>query len=88
MTRKTRGEESPVSDFETSLKSLEALVARLERGDLPLNESLALFEQGVSLTRQCHEQLASARQRVQILLPEADGKVKLAEFAADAEPER
>jgi exodeoxyribonuclease VII small subunit len=58
--------ESP--DFEKSLAELEALIARLERGDLPLAESLTLFEQGVSLTRQCHDHLADARTRVQILL--------------------
>jgi exodeoxyribonuclease VII small subunit len=55
-------------DFEKSLAELEALIARLERGDLPLAESLALFEQGVALTRQCHDRLAEARARVQILL--------------------
>lgn len=55
-------------DFEKSLAELEALIARLERGDLPLAESLALFEQGVALTRQCHERLGEARARVQILL--------------------
>jgi exodeoxyribonuclease VII small subunit len=55
-------------DFEKSLAELEALIARLERGDLPLAESLTLFEQGVALTRQCHERLTEARTRVQILL--------------------
>lgn len=55
-------------DFEHSLAELEALIARLERGDLPLADSLALFEQGVALTRRCHTHLADARQRVEILL--------------------
>jgi exodeoxyribonuclease VII small subunit len=67
MTRKARGENA-APDFESSLQELEALVARLERGDLPLAESLSLFEQGVALTRRCHTQLADARQRVEILL--------------------
>lgn len=67
MTRKARGENA-APDFETSLQELEALVARLERGDLPLAESLTLFEQGVALTRRCHTELADARQRVEILL--------------------
>ncbi len=62
----TPGEAAP--DFEQSLAALEALIGRLERGDLPLAESLSLFEQGVALTRQCHAQLADARQRVEILL--------------------
>jgi exodeoxyribonuclease VII small subunit len=55
-------------DFEQLLAELEALIGRLERGDLPLAESLGLFEQGVGLTRQCHTQLSDARQRVEILL--------------------
>lgn len=66
MTRKTR-DTSTAPDFEKSLQELEALIARLERGDLPLAESLALFEQGVALTRRCHGALADARQRVEIL---------------------
>jgi len=73
MTSKPRsdaGEDSPATapDFEQSLAELEALIGRLERGDLPLAESLALFEQGVALTRQCHVRLSEARQRVEILL--------------------
>jgi exodeoxyribonuclease VII small subunit len=61
-------DRSGAPDFEQSLAELEALVARLERGELPLAESLALFEQGVALTRRCHMHLADARQRVEILL--------------------
>jgi len=57
----------PAPDFEKSLQELEALIAKLERGELPLAESLQLFEQGVALTRRCHSALADARQRVEIL---------------------
>jgi len=60
------GADAP--DFEQSLAELETLIARLERGDLPLADSLALFEQGIALTRRCHSHLADARQRVEILL--------------------
>jgi exodeoxyribonuclease VII small subunit len=67
MTRKPRSESTP-PDFEKSLQELEALVTRLERGDLPLTESLALFEQGVALTRSCHTALTEAQQKVEILL--------------------
>jgi len=67
MTRKARG-ESTTPDFESSLQELEALIAKLEGGALPLAESLALFEQGVALTRRCHASLSDARQRVEILL--------------------
>ena len=70
MTRKSKSlpDAAASTDFEQSLAELEALIGRLERGDLPRAESLTLFEQGVSLTRQCHARLADARQRVEILL--------------------
>ncbi|MDB5987014.1 MAG: xseB [Nevskia sp.] len=63
----------PVTRFESSLKELDEIVARMERGDLPLEESLRLFERGVALTRECREALATAELRVKNLLaPEAD----------------
>jgi exodeoxyribonuclease VII small subunit len=55
-------------DFEQALAELEALVARLERGDLPLDEALKTFERGVELTRHCQGALKAAQQRVEILL--------------------
>ena len=73
MTRKAGDEAAP--DFEKSLQELEQLVARLERGDLPLAESLALFEQGVSLTRACHGALAEAQQKVSMLLQQGGAPV-------------
>ena len=73
--------EDPVGSppFEQSLAQLEALVARLESGDLPLNEALACFEQGVRLTRDCQGALSAAQQKVQLLLQRGDGVV-LEEF--------
>ena len=58
----------PVSRFEASLKELEEIVARMERGDLPLEESLKLFERGVALTSECRSSLESAELRVRNLL--------------------
>jgi exodeoxyribonuclease VII small subunit len=84
MTRKNSVESSQ-PDFEKSLQELEQLVARLERGDLPLAESLALFEQGVALTRSCHGALAEAQQKVSILLQQG-GDAKPQPFAVDPEP--
>jgi exodeoxyribonuclease VII small subunit len=63
----TAGDEIPV-DFEASLAELEALVARLEQGDLPLDDALRSFERGVALTRQCQGALKAAQQKVEILL--------------------
>jgi exodeoxyribonuclease VII small subunit len=55
-------------DFEQSLTELEALVAKLEQGDVPLEEALKTFERGVALTRQCQTALRTAQQKVEILL--------------------
>jgi exodeoxyribonuclease VII small subunit len=82
MNRKAQTEAAP--DFEQSLQELEKLVAQLERGDLPLAQSLALFEKGVGLTRSCHSALAQAQQRVEALLKE--GGERLVPFDADTEP--
>jgi len=59
---------APIPDFEQALSELEGLVERLEHGDLPLEEALALFERGVALTRQCQSSLAAAQQKVDVLL--------------------
>ena len=58
--------------FEAALAQLEALVARLESGDLPLDEALRTFEQGVRLTRECQGALTAAQQKVQRLLQRGD----------------
>jgi len=65
--------EAPKLDFETSMRDLEELVERLEQGDLPLEESLAAFERGVLLTRNCQTALKEAEQKVEILLKKAGG---------------
>lgn len=56
--------------FEDSLTELEQLVERMEQGNLPLEESLKLFERGVQLTRSCQKALKEAEQKVHILLGE------------------
>lgn len=55
-------------DFEQSLAALEALVKRMEQGELSLEESLKAFEEGVKLTRECQTRLAEAEQRVSVLM--------------------
>jgi exodeoxyribonuclease VII small subunit len=69
-------------DFETALAELEALVEKMEQGDLSLDESLQQFERGVQLTRSCQQALKDAEQKVQVLL-EKDGKAALEPFADD-----
>ncbi|MCK7596269.1 exodeoxyribonuclease VII small subunit [Microbulbifer sp. CAU 1566] len=78
------------STFESALEELEQLVERLESGDLPLDEALSDFERGVKLTRECQQKLASAEQKVKVLMEE-NGKVQelpfdaADDFAGDAE---
>ena len=67
-------------DFEKSLSELEALVAKLEQGDVPLEEALKTFERGVALTRQCQTALRTAQQKVEVLLGR-NGDEELARFA-------
>ena len=62
------GADTPVPDFERSLAELEAIVEKLEHGDLSLDESLQQFERGVQLTRVCQSALKQAEQKVEILL--------------------
>jgi len=59
---------SEAAPFEATLAQLEELVARLESGELPLDEALRSFEQGVRLTRECQNALSTAQQKVQQLL--------------------
>jgi exodeoxyribonuclease VII small subunit len=61
--------------FETALERLEALVDRLERGDLALEQALAAFEEGVALARRCAAQLGDAERRIEVLLREGRGVV-------------
>lgn len=70
--------------FEEALERLERVVAELERGDLPLDRALALFEEGVSLARLCASRLDEAERRIQLLI-EKHGDVLLVS-ADDLEP--
>ncbi len=59
--------------FEGSLEELERRVRRLESGEVPLEEALKLFEEGVALARTCHEQLEAAEERIVALTRGVDG---------------
>lgn len=63
--------------FETSLEDLEKIVRKLEDGDLSLEESLKLFEDGVKLSRECQERLNQAERRIEVLTNDADGNPAL-----------
>jgi exodeoxyribonuclease VII small subunit len=72
--------EAQGKNFEGSLAALEKIVRELERGDLPLEESLKLFEQGVKLSRECQERLNQAERRVEVLLRDTEGRPTLTAF--------
>ncbi len=65
--------------FEESLEKLEKLVERMEEGDLTLEESLKTFEEGIRLTRECQQALASAEQKVKMLIEE-NGELTSVDF--------
>ncbi len=65
--------------FEEQLKQLESIVERLERGDLPLEESLVIFEQGVGLSDACKKELDAAEGRVQVLLQKGNTRQRTVE---------
>ena len=62
------------NDFEKALNRLSAIVSRLEKGDLPLEESLQLFEEGVKLSRYCSDRLEEAERRIDVLVKGKGGK--------------
>ena len=66
--------------FEEQLASLESIVEKLEKGDLPLEDSLAEFEKGVKMTRDCQQLLDQAQQKVAILTQDND---QLEDFSKD-----
>jgi exodeoxyribonuclease VII small subunit len=65
-----------VKDFESALKTLEDIVAQLEGGDLSLDRSLELFEEGVRISRFCSSRLQEAERRVEVLTKTAEGELK------------
>jgi len=66
--------------FEKALAELEQIVAKLEKGGISLNESLALFEKGVKMSRFLKSELDKAERKVEILLKDEKGKLRAEEF--------
>jgi exodeoxyribonuclease VII small subunit len=70
--------------FEDALHKLEKIVSKLEEGDLPLEESLKCFEEGIRLSRFCNQKLDEAEKRVEILLKDKEGNVRPEPFDPSA----
>ena len=70
---KMKKAEAQNQNFEASLAALEKIVRELERGEMPLEKSLELFERGVRLSRECQERLQEAERRIEVLLQRDGG---------------
>ena len=75
----------PATKFEDALARLETIVNELEKGDLPLNDSLKIFEEGIKLSKACLKILDDSERKVEILVQETGGKKRLQAFSVDEE---
>jgi exodeoxyribonuclease VII small subunit len=80
--------EPTIKDFEAAIAELESVVKKLENGDLPLEQSLALYERGVQLSRFCHARLEEAERRIEVLTERGDLKPAPASLVSGDEPVR
>lgn len=75
----------PEKRFEESMAALEDLVGRLERGDLPLEEALAAYEQGIGLVRDLSQRLSEAESRVEVLTRNVRGELERQPLVSESE---
>jgi len=75
------------NDFEKSFQNLEKIVQRLESEELPLDESLQLFEEGIRLSRFCHQRLEEVEKKIELILADAKGQPVTEPFEDDELPE-
>lgn len=71
--------------FEDALARLETIVTELERGDLPLNDSLKMFEEGIKLSKTCLKMLDDAERKVEIMVQDKDGKKRVEAYSVEEE---
>jgi exodeoxyribonuclease VII small subunit len=72
-----------MAGFEEQLTALETVVERLERGELTLDESVRLFEEGVKLSNACKKELEAAEGRIQLLVEQGSGETRVVELDVD-----
>ena len=70
--------------FETAMKRLEEIASKMEAGDLPLDEQLKLFEEGIKLSRLLNKQLETAERKVELLVKDDKGALKTEPFKEEA----
>ena len=71
------------NEFEKSFQQLEKIVQRLEAEELPLDESLQLFEEGIRLSRFCHQRLEEVEKKIEMILADAKGQPVVEPFEED-----
>jgi exodeoxyribonuclease VII small subunit len=71
--------------FEQAMARLEAIVGELEKGDLPLDESLKIFEEGIRLSKNCLKILEDAEHRVEVLVQDKNGKKRIHAYSPDSD---
>jgi exodeoxyribonuclease VII small subunit len=74
-----------MADFEKHLTQLETVVERLDKGDLTLDESVRLFEEGMKLSQACKDELEQAEGRIQVLVAGKSGTMRVADLELEAE---
>ncbi|HUP44238.1 MAG TPA: exodeoxyribonuclease VII small subunit [Thermoanaerobaculia bacterium] len=75
------------NDFEKAFQQLEQIVQRLEGEELPLDESLRLFEEGIGLSRFCHQRLEEVEKKIELILADAKGQPRTEPFEGEEEDE-
>lgn len=73
------------NEFEKAFQQLEKIVRRLESEELPLDESLRLFEEGISLSRFCHAKLEEVEKKIELILADAKGEPRTEPFVDEEE---
>lgn len=72
------------NEFEKAFQQLETIVRRLESEELPLDEALLLFEQGIGLSRFCNQKLEEVEKKIELILADAKGQPRIEPFPTDA----
>ncbi len=76
-----------MATFEEQLTALETVVEKLERGDLSLDESVRLFEEGLKLSNACKSELEAAEGKIQVLVEQGSGGVRVADLDVEVDVE-
>ena len=86
MATKTPAAKSNEESFESAITRLEKIVEQMESDQLPLEELLARYEEGVTLVKACEQKLAAAEKRIEIITRNANGEPQVEEFEPEKKP--